>query len=46
MTYGLTNSDKVITNPSERVAEGVKVDAREAPKDGVTSGAPTTKPAA
>jgi RND family efflux transporter MFP subunit len=32
VTDGLTADDKVITNPSERVGEGVTVDAKEAPK--------------
>jgi RND family efflux transporter MFP subunit len=45
VTSGLVASDKVITNPSERVSEGAIVDAHEAPHDGVTSAAPTTKPA-
>jgi RND family efflux transporter MFP subunit len=45
VTTGLNPEDRVITNPSERVAEGVKVQAVQAPHDGVTNVAPTTKPA-
>lgn len=45
VTSGLDNSDKVITNPSERTAEGVSVQAQEMPRDTVTNPAPTTKPA-
>jgi membrane fusion protein (multidrug efflux system) len=45
VTNGLTPQDKVIGNPSERVAEGAVVEANPAPHDGVTSMAPTTKPA-
>jgi membrane fusion protein (multidrug efflux system) len=46
VTKGLDEDDKVITNPSERVAEGVTVDAKEAPKPAPTPAAskPTTTP--
>jgi RND family efflux transporter MFP subunit len=46
VTSGLNPQDMVVTNPSERVLEGAKVQAVPAPHDGVTSVAPTTKPAA
>jgi membrane fusion protein, multidrug efflux system len=42
VTNGLSNTEKVITNPSERVAEGVTVDAKEAPKPAPVK--PTTAP--
>lgn len=46
VTKGLNDDDKVITNPSERVAEGVTVDAKEAPKPVPTSAPvkPATEP--
>ena len=46
VTDGLTAADKVVTNPSERVSEGVTVTALEAPKAAPTPQAakPTTAP--
>jgi RND family efflux transporter MFP subunit len=41
VTAGLSPSDLIITNPSERTTEGAEVDAREAPKGTVPASQPS-----